>query len=301
MNAGADWKTLGLPVRWNESLALHTTFRIGGPADAFVEATQVSHLVDAVRWARQNQIPFFILGNGSNILVQDGGVRGLVIENRCDDLSLNLINSTGALVSMESGALLPGVVNRLSRLGWTGLEWAIGVPGTLGGAIVGNAGAHGGCMGDHLVAVQILDADDAVRWLPKTDCAFDYRTSRFKSTKGEIVLRADFLLGRDEPAACKARMNQYTEHRRRSQPTQASVGSMFKNPFGSYAGQLIEQAGLKGSHVGAVEVSQVHANFFVNHGGARASDVIELIERVRTRVREKFGIEFELEIEVVGE
>ena len=301
MSAHVNWESLHLPIKFSEPLASHTTFRIGGPADAFVQVTQVSELIECVRWARQNQVAFFILGNGSNLLVRDGGIRGLVIANRCDAVALNLINSNTAWVSMASGVLLPGIANRLSRLGWTGLEWAIGVPGTLGGAIVGNAGAHGASMSDHLIAVQILETDNAVRWLPKTDCAFNYRTSRFKRMKRDLVLQADLELRRDDPQTCIARMNQYAEQRRRTQPTQASVGSMFKNPPGDYAGRLIEQAGLKGARVGAVQVSEMHANFFVNHGGTRASDVSELIELVRARVREKFGIELELEIEIVGE
>ena len=287
-------------ARANELLASHTTFRLGGPADLFIEAKTLDELVEFARQARQRGIPIFILGNGSNVLVRDGGVRGLVIENHCSQFSLDIINSERAILRAESGAVLPGIANRLAREGWAGLEWAIGVPGTLGGAVVGNAGAHGACVADNLIRVTILDASGAVRELPKTELAFDYRASRFKRAKGEIVLRADFEMRRDDPHACIARMNQYTEHRRRTQPTEPSVGSMFKNPPGEYAGRLIDAAGLKGMRVGGVEVSQVHANFFVNRGGATANDVIQLIEMVRERVRDKFGIELELEIEIVG-
>jgi UDP-N-acetylmuramate dehydrogenase len=166
--------------------------------------------------------------------------------------------------------------------------------------VVGNAGAHGACIADSLIRVTILDASGAARELPKTELAFDYRTSRFKRAKDEIVLRADFEMRRDDPQMCIARMNEYTEHRRRTQPTEPSVGSMFKNPPGDYAGRLIDIAGLKGMRVGGIEVSQTHANFFVNRGSATANDVIQLIEMVRTRVCERFGIELELEIEVVG-
>jgi UDP-N-acetylmuramate dehydrogenase len=214
---------------------------------------------------------------------------------------LDRINSERALVRAESGVPLPGLANRLARQGWAGLEWAIGVPGTLGGAIVGNAGAHGACLADSLGRVMILDASDVVRELPKTELAFDYRASRFKRAKGEVVLRADLELRGDAPQMCIARMNQYTEHRRRTQPTDPSVGSIFKNPPGDAAGRLIDQAGLKGTRVGGIEVSQVHANFFVNRGGATASDVLRLIEMARERVRGKFGVELELEIEVIGD
>ena len=292
---------LGARVREGEPLAAHTTLRVGGPAELFVEAKKILELVEFVRLARLHGVPSFVLGNGSNILVRDGGMRGLVIENHCDDITLNVINSEKAILSAESGAALPGVANRLARQGWSGLEWAIGVPGTLGGAVVGNAGAHGGTIADNLVAVEILDAQGATRRLPKTECAFEYRASRFKRSKSEIVLRAEFEMKRDDPAACVARMNEYTDHRRRTQPTDPSVGSMFKNPPGDFAGRLIEQARMKGARVGKVEVSRAHANFFVNLGGATASQVLQLVEIVKSAVREKFGLELELEIEIVGE
>lgn len=309
----------------NAPLAPRTTFRIGGPADWLIEARTIAELIEAVRSARQWGVPIFILGNGSNILVRDAGFRGLVIENHGAQFWLDVAEPGKATLHVESGAALPGIANRMARQGWAGLEWAIGVPGTIGGAVVSNAGAHGACIADHFLKVSILDANNAVRELPKAELAFDYRTSRFKRVKSEIVLSADFELRRDDPSACLARMNEYTERRRRTQPTQASVGSMFKNPpndpstdtfatlsawftlrsgkvlrAGS-AGRLIDAAGLKGARVGNVEVSPVHANFFVNHGGATASDVLALIELVRKRVQEKFGIELELEIEIVGD
>lgn len=299
---------LGGNVRVNEPLAPYTTFRIGGPADLFVVAKTIPELIQFVTLARQHDVPVFILGNGSNILVLDGGIRGLVIKNHCDRTSLNVTNAERAILHAESGASLPGVANRMARQGWSGLEWAIGVPGTIGGAIVGNAGAHGSCIADNLLSVTILDAGGATRELPKTELAFDYRQSRFKPSRGEIILSAKFEMQRDDPQACIARMNAYTEQRRRTQPTEPSVGSMFKNPPGDpsaplrtgLAGRLIEQAGLKGMRVGNVEVSRVHANFFVNHGGAMAADVLRLIEIVRERVHERFGVELELEIEIVA-
>lgn len=295
-----DGLRVALGARVNESLASHTTFRIGGTADLFVEARTLDELVEFVRRARQHGVPIFILGNGSNVLVLDRGIRGLVIKNQCDEFSLDIINSERAILRAESGATLPSLANRLARQGWAGLEWAIGVPGTIGGAVVGNAGAHNACVADNVTRVVMLDPTGAICELPKTGLAFDYRMSRFKHAPGEIVLRADFEMRRDDPQACIARMNQYLEHRRRTQPTEPSVGSMFKNPPGDSAGRLIDQAGLKGARVGGIEVSQVHANFFVNRGGATASDVMQLIEVVRARVRTQFGIELELEIEVVG-
>jgi len=312
-------------VQRDEPLAPHTTFRIGGPTDLFLRGEKIDELSQAIRSARQMQIPVLLLGNGSNILVRDNGWRGLVIENHCAAYSIEVKNESRAILRAESGAALPLLANQMARAGWSGLEWGIGIPGTIGGAMVGNAGAHGGCIADVLQSVTILDAQSQIIELPKYELAFGYRASRFKGTRDEIILRAEFELYRDEPAACIARMNAYTEHRRRTQPTEFSVGSMFKNPPGdpsadgfaslttgftlssgevlraSFAGQLIEQAGLKGTRIGNVEVSRVHANFFVNHGGARAADVLELVKVARQRVQEKFGVELELEIEVVGE
>jgi UDP-N-acetylmuramate dehydrogenase len=291
---------LGMRVRTDEPLARHTTFRVGGLAELFVEAKTIHDLIEFVRLARQYDVPVFILGNGSNILVRDGGIRGLVIENHCDAFELNVTNSERAILHAESGASLPGLANRLARQGWSGLEWAIGVPGSIGGAVVGNAGAHSGSVADNLLGATILDAEGATRRLPKTECAFDYRASRFKRGR-EVILSAEFEMKRDDPQACVARMNAYSEYRRRTQPTEPSVGSMFKNPPSDYAGRLIDQAGLKGTRVGNVEVSRVHANFFVNLGGATESEVMALVEIVRGKVREKLGIELELEIEIVGE
>ena len=294
-------EALGAGARVDELLARHTTLRIGGPADLFVEAKTVPELVESVKLARQFAVPFFILGNGSNILVLDKGIRGLVIENHCDDFSLEISSPERAVLTAESGASLPGIANRLARQGWSGLEWAIGVPGTVGGAVVANAGAHGSSIADNLVSVTILDAAGLTPKLPKTECGFDYRTSRFKHNQRDTVLTAKFEMRRDGADACIARMNSYTEHRRQTQPTDPSVGSMFKNPPGDFAGRLIEQAGLKGRRVGDIEVSRIHANFFVNLGKATARDVVELIQVVRDSVKERFGVELDLEIEVVGE
>ncbi|MBI3741966.1 MAG: UDP-N-acetylmuramate dehydrogenase [Chloroflexi bacterium] len=285
----------------NVPLAQHTTFRVGGSADWFMSVRQLDELIQVIQRARETQMPIRILGNGSNILVRDGGVRGLVIENHCEGFTLDVINAQHALLRAESGAALPGLANRFARAGWAGLEWGIGVPGTIGGAVVGNAGAHHTSIADCITQVTIVNAENEICTLPKTELALDYRHSRFKNNRAEIILSAEFELTRDEPQNSIARMNAYTEHRRRTQPTEASVGSIFKNPPGQFAGQLIERAGMKGMRVGNIQVSEAHANFFVNRGGGTARQVLELIDQVRARVAEKFGVALELEIEIVGE
>ncbi len=291
----------------NESLARHTTLRIGGPAEYFVRVNSREDLIQAVEWARQQHLEIFILGNGSNILVSDAGVRGVVIENHADEIVVHenrekIENRERIRVIAESGASLPGLANRLARQGWRGLEWAIGVPATVGAAVVTNAGAHGGAISNNLVRAEILDLQNDVRWWTRDELQYEYRSSYLKKHSNEfVVLRAEFELDRDESANCIARMNQYTEHRRRTQPTEPSVGSMFKNPQGDYAGRLIEAAGPKGTRIGNVQVSNVHANFFVNLGGATANDVMQLVELVKMRVREKFKVELELEIQLVGD
>lgn len=293
-------RELGATARINELLAPHTTLRIGGPADLFVNANSVSELVTSVRLARKYQAPILVLGRGSNVLVPDSGWRGLVIANNSDHVELTNENQD-LFVRAESGSSLPGLASRTARLGWRGLEWGIGVPGSIGGGVVGNAGGHGGSVADNLVSVRILDPDSNNLEVKNADCEFGYRTSRFKQRRGgEVILEAIFRLERDSIEACIARMNQYTEHRRRSQPTEPSIGSMFKNPPNDYAGRLIDAAGLKGTRSGQIGVSTVHGNFFVNHGGATSADVLNLIELVRGHVKEKFKVELELEIEIIG-
>lgn len=287
----------------NELLARHTTLRIGGGADYFLRVNSREELIEAVGWANAQHLDIFILGNGSNILVSDAGIRGLVIENHADAVQeLSSAKPARMRLSVESGASLPGLGNRLARQGWGGLEWAIGVPATVGAAIVTNAGAHGGEMGDSIVRVETLDMRGEKRWWTHAELGFKYRTSIFKEHPNEyVVLMAELEMVQVDAAQCIARMNRYSEHRRKTQPTEPSVGSMFKNPPGDYAGKLIDAAGLKGTRVGNVQVSQIHANFFVNLGGASSKDVMELIELVKNKVLEKFAVELELEIQVVGE
>jgi len=289
-------------VRADEPLARHTFYRIGGPADLFVVAGSVEELVAAVTLARENGAPYFILGAGTNVLVSDRGIRGLVVENRAKKVTWAETDNR-AQVTVEGGASLSRLARQTARRGWAGLTWACGIPGTVGGGVVQNAGAHGGCMADVLRSVTVLDNDNVTWCVPAENLGFDYRDSVFKKRIGQawVILAAELRLRRGDPVELAARIADYDAWRRARQPAGASCGSVFKNPPGDYAGRLIEAAGLKGERAGGAEVSPLHANFFVNHGGAKAADVMVLIDRARSEVMRQFSVVLELEIELVGE
>ena len=289
-------------IRLNEPLARYTTARIGGPADVLVEATSAADLKDIVSAARQSGVPCAILGGGANVLVSDAGLRGLVIINRAKRIEFREHDQVWG----ESGTVLPTLARECVARGLAGLEWAVGVPGTVGGAVVGNAGAHGRDIAADLLSATILNADNEVNEWPKEALAFEYRSSLIKqlAASGQrlaVVLSATFQLTPADPIELAKKADEFNEYRRRTQPPGASMGSMFKNPTGNAAGRLIDQCGLKGTRIGDADISTVHANFFVNHGQATASDVKALIDLAQRSVREKFGIELELEIELLGE
>ncbi|HJW83745.1 MAG TPA: UDP-N-acetylmuramate dehydrogenase [Anaerolineae bacterium] len=304
-------QTLGKRALAGEPLSRHTTSRIGGPADLFVEATSADDLGELVRLAWRSGVPVFILGGGANILVSDTGIRGLVILNKARRLEF----LGGGRVRAESGVLLPTLARECIAHGLSGVEWAIGVPGTVGGAIVGNAGAHGRDTAADVGQVWILGPDNNVRVWTKEELQFEYRSSRIKREvterrrEGErelggtryVVLAAELELAQGSRAQLEARAAEFNEYRRRTQPPGASIGSMFKNPPGDAAGRLIDAAGVKGTRIGMAQIATLHANFFVNLGGATGHEVKALIDLARTRVRERFGVELELEIELVGE
>ncbi len=293
-------------LRLNEPVARYTTARIGGPADVLVEAASAKDLKSLVAAARKWGLPITILGGGANVLVSDAGLRGLVIINKAKRIEFR----EGAQVWCESGTVLPTLARECVTRGLAGLEWAVGVPGTVGGAVVGNAGAHGRDVAADLLSVTILNETNEVLEWPRSDMQFTYRSSRIKrQARGlpverhtqYIVLAATFQLATADPGELAARADEFNDYRRRTQPPGASLGSMFKNPPGNAAGRLIDQCGLKGTRVGDAEISTVHANFFVNLGQAKASDVKALIDLARQSVKEKFGMELELEIELLGE
>ncbi len=296
----------------NVPLSRYTTSRIGGPADILIEANSADELKQIVFAARKVSLPIFMLGGGANVLVSDAGVRGLTIVNKAKRIEFQ----SGDRVWCEAGAILPTLARECGMRGLGGLEWALGVPGTIGGAVVGNAGAHGKDIAASLISATILnERDEVVEW-SQTDFQYEYRSSLIKKSQRSesrsqnksaarntqyVVLTATFQLFPDDRAALEQRANEYTDYRRRTQPTGASIGSMFKNPEGMAAGRLIDQAGLKGTAIGGAEISEIHANFFINRGNAKASDVKALIDLAREKVKEQFGIELELEVELVGE
>jgi UDP-N-acetylmuramate dehydrogenase len=309
MNVAGFQSAVGIvqaAIRLNEPVARYTTARIGGPADVLVEAASAKDLKSLVVAARKWGLPITILGGGANVLVSDAGLRGLVIVNKAKRIEFR----EGAQVWCESGTVLPTLARECVARGLTGLEWAVGVPGTVGGAVVGNAGAHGRDVAADLLSATILNETNEVAEWSKSDLQFEYRSSRIKRqtrslpvgrTAQYVVLAATFQLTVADPGELARKADAFNDYRRRTQPPGASLGSMFKNPPGKAAGRLIDQCGLKGTRVGDAEISTVHANFFVNLGQAKASDVKALIDLAQQRVKEKLGIELELEIELLGE
>jgi UDP-N-acetylmuramate dehydrogenase len=293
----------GARLKLGEPLARHTSARVGGPADYLAAADSAGELAEMVRAAWELGFEPVLLGGGSNVLVSDAGVRGLVILNRARGVAFHDAGPRPS-VWAEAGVNLGALARQCAARGLGGLTWAATVPGTVGGAVYGNAGAHGGDMAGSLLVVEILQPDGSVRQSPAGEMEFAYRSSRLKREprgRRSVVLAAELALSRAEPAGLQAEMDGFVAHRKRTQPPGASMGSMFKNPPGDYAGRLIEAAGLKGLRVGQAEISTLHGNFFVNLGEARAADVLALIHRAHDAVKSQFGVDLELEVELVGE
>jgi len=322
----------GARLRIDAPLARYTTARVGGPAKALVFAECVSELVDTVKRLWELPLPFVILGGGSNVLVSDAGFQGVVVLNRARQVHFDLKREP-LTVWAASGAKLGLIARQAATRGLSGLEWAAGIPGTIGGAVVGNAGAHGGDIAGNLLMAEILHRSEtnsplknepihttkAIQELwPVEHFEYSYRSSSIKrhqhmqmaqKTEGElayihqpqeIVLAAILRLNRTSKELIQKKMEENLAIRRKTQPPGASLGSMFKNPPADYAGRLVEAAGLKGACIGDAEISQLHANFFINRGKATATDVWELIQLARRTVAEKFGVSLELEIELLG-
>lgn len=282
-------------------LAPYTSARVGGPADHLIVVRSADALESATGRLWELGIPFRVLGGGSNVLVSDLGVREVVILNEARAVRFEARDS-GPLVRAESGAAFGAVARRSADRGLAGLEWAAGVPGTVGGAVVGNAGAHGGDVAGSVEVAEILQPSGRRESWSAARLDYAYRDSWLKRHPGEaVVLAASFRLTKSTRDRVRATMAEFVAYRRRTQPGGASMGSMFKNPSGDSAGRLIEGAGLKGFRCGAAQISELHANFFINHGGATASDVWGLIQIAGERVEEQFGVRLELEVELFGD
>jgi UDP-N-acetylmuramate dehydrogenase len=291
------------PTRRDEPLARHVTFGIGGPADMLVTVRSAEELARAVVTAREFGAPLFILGAGSNILVGDRGIRGVVIDNQAKRMDGPAERGGEWLVRAESGASFATLARHLAKDGFGGIEWASGIPGSLGGAVVYNAGAYGGCLADVARSVTMLLGDGAQREMAAAELKLTYRNSIF--TRGEcdgcVVLAVTFAVTRGEPAALLRRIDEIDAQRLGAQPRGRTGGSTFKNPEGRHAWELIDAVGLRGYRIGDAQISEKHCNFFLNTGAARAADVYALMREARRRVRERFGIELENEVVLVGE
>ena len=284
----------------NVLMANYTTAHVGGPVDAAIIAQSAAELENAVQSLWSMGTPFFLLGSGSNVLVSDAGIRGVVVINRAHTVKIDVHGPP--TVWAESGANLSGMSRQLALRGLSGLEWAANIPGSVGGAVYGNAGAYEKDVKACLILAEILHRTEGRQNWPVARLEFDYRSSILKRDPGQaIVLAARFKLATSTKDEVQARMDSYNAQRRRSQPPGASLGSMFKNPTGDYAGRLIEAAGLKGTRIGGAQISKVHANFFVNDQQARAKDILGLIQLAQRTVHDKFGVELQLEVELLGD
>lgn len=285
-------------VKLQEPMSKHTTFRIGGPADFYLCPHSTNEVQEIVEICKEEKLPYFVLGNGSNLLVSDKGYRGVVIQlwKNFSDITVK-----DCCIQAKAGALLSKVAAEALEAGLTGMEFASGIPGTIGGAAFMNAGAYGGEMKDIIKSVKVLDTQGEVRVLPKEELKMGYRTSIVKE-KGYTVLSVELELTRGNQEEIRNTMEDLKERRTSKQPLEMpSAGSTFKRPEGYFAGKLIMDSGLRGFSVGGAQVSEKHCGFVVNKGGATAMDVLNLIREVQRRVKEQFGVDLETEVRFLGE
>ena len=285
-------------VKQQEPMSRHTTFRIGGPADFYLCPHSTKEVQEIVEICKEENLPYFVLGNGSNLLVSDKGYRGVVVQlwKNFSDITVK-----DCCIQAKAGALLSKVAAEALEAGLTGMEFASGIPGTIGGAAFMNAGAYGGEMKDIIKSVKVLDTQGEVRVLPKEELKMGYRTSIVKE-KGYTVLSVELELSKGNREEIRNTMEDLKERRTSKQPLEMpSAGSTFKRPEGYFAGKLIMDSGLRGFSVGGAQVSEKHCGFVVNKGGATAMDVLTLIREVQRRVKEQFGVDLETEVRFLGE
>uniref|UniRef100_B8HWY1 UDP-N-acetylenolpyruvoylglucosamine reductase n=1 Tax=Cyanothece sp. (strain PCC 7425 / ATCC 29141) TaxID=395961 RepID=B8HWY1_CYAP4 len=288
------------PILPQVSLAELTSFRVGGPAQWFVAPRTLEEFQASWHWAKQADLAVTVLGAGSNLLISDRGLAGLVISTK-NLRYLHFDPQTGQMTA-GAGRTLPKLAFQSAKRGWSGLEWAVGIPGTVGGAIVMNAGAHGGCTADYLRCVQVLEADGTITELTPAQLDYGYRSSNLQGSQ-RLVLQATFQLQPGfEPEQVKLTTQSHLDHRLTTQPYHLpSCGSVFRNPLPQAAGQLIEQTGLKGYQIGGAQVANQHANFILNCGGATATDIFQLIQYVQQRVADRWSVLLKPEVKMLGE
>ncbi len=287
----------GLDLREHEPMSRHTTFRIGGPAAVFCRPGSVEETAALCRLLREKGVRPFVMGRGSNLLFPDELLPGVVVQF-ADNFSAVTQTSPSTLFA-QSGATLVTVSQQAQKAGLTGLEFAGGIPGAVGGGVTMNAGAYGGEMKDVVTRVDYLDETLQIKSISNAECGFDYRRSVFESG-GSVILGAELALTPDDPAAVKSRMEALKEKRLASQPLEyPSAGSTFKRPAGGFAAQMIDEAGLKGFTVGGAQVSEKHAGFVINRGGATSADVRALMEQVQMEVERRTGIRLEPEVRII--
>lgn len=283
----------------NEPMKKHTTFRIGGPADVLVKPATITEIEQVLQCCEEQAVPYYVVGNGSNLLVGDEGIRGVVLQLGNDFSEVEVCEDD--TIWVQAGCMLSKVANLAAEHALTGMEFAAGIPGTIGGAVMMNAGAYGGEMKDIIECVTLLTPDREVLILPQDQMEFGYRES-IVSKENYIVLEAKLRLQKGEPKAIEAKMKEYSEARRSKQPLEyPSAGSTFKRPEGYYAGKLIMDAGLAGYRVGDAQVSEKHCGFVINCGQATAKDVTAVMNDVIHRVAEAYQVELEPEVRKIGE
>lgn len=284
-------------IRINASMKDHIYFKVGGPADVLLLPTNVDQVLDTIDICKNKNIPYYIIGNGSNLLVKDGGIRGVVIKLR----GLSGISVNGTKIKAGAGVKLKEVSDKALDCSLTGFEFACGIPGSVGGAVFMNAGAYGGEIKNVIVEAEVIDKEGNFITLNKENLTFGYRTSNIKEN-GYIVVSATFDLEVGEEAKVRDVMSDLTHKREEKQPLEyPSAGSTFKRPEGYFAGKLIQDAGLKGFSIGGAAVSSKHSGFVINKGNATAQDVLDVIKHVQDEVKKQFGVNLETEVRILGE
>ena len=284
-------------IKIDENMSNHIHFKVGGPVDILLIPSKVSQVVETLKICKNENIPYFIIGNGSNLLVKDGGIRGVVIKLS----NLLSIEVNGNIIKASSGTLLEDVSKKAVENSLTGFEFACGIPGSVGGAVFMNAGAYDGEIKNVIKEAEVLDRDGNIKVLSKEELELGYRTSKVMKDN-LVVISATFELTKGDKEKIRERVNQLTEKRHPQHPLEyPSAGSTFKRPEGYFAGKLIQDAGLKGASLGGAAVSEKHSGFVINKDGATAEDVLNLIAHVQNEVKKQFGVELHTEVRIIGE